>query len=800
MSLFLNEKDVEHFYRSNIERLTGARFTSPHKTDGFAQWSETRVLLEAKYEAALNTNAGRSAVIAQALYYVQKFRSAGVDCPNVILIGDKSNFFTLSLASVEHFLSENFNWDLPASSPDARLKSAIEAAEIPVFVDAVVFSDISAIVDSCEASANGFTEKLKATPKMLPKMYAHWRDSIFTKDKSMDDMTKIDLFFAIMFHDENEKVFTHPKKKNTIILSASRADETSTKEIKIDVDAMNGFFSRYQRGYAPSEIDAFLAQRDRLIDDDRRRRSGAFFTPMEWADEAHALIRAQLGDDCYSDAIWWDPCCGVGNLTRDHNISNLILSTLEPADIEAIKRENYNENAILEQLDFLNFEKLPDSIDSALRAAAQAGKRLIFLMNPPYATAGILGDASKEGVADTLVNRAMKSAKIGACAQQLYAQFLFQAESIASRYGFIKKTIAHFSPSLLITGNSFKDFRDYLYPRYKFQSGFALNASQFSDVSACWSVFFTIWSEGAKSEYAQEIVVAIKDKHKGVILEIGKKVLYCSNGNEASKWVRQPINGLKTEDTPQMKSGLNIRQEGGRGASVKGALFYLHNAGNSIRYSAQLVGLYSTTFSNGNGLSVINGEGWRRAVALYSARKLSVDSWQTHDDEYLAPNTNHADYSQWVDDCHVFALLDTKNNMTSMRNVVYKDKKWTINNHFFWISRADALKIYDTRDSIAIFRDCKASTHEPYFAQILPTLKLSPLAREIMNELTELLTATLANRNGQDEILHLQTWDAGIYQLKEIWRDDPRWIEIKKKHKMLAEQLRHGVYTFGFLK
>jgi hypothetical protein len=122
-----------------------------------------------------------------------------------------------------------------------------------------------------------------------------------------------------------------------------------------------------------------------------------------------------------------------------------------------------------------------------------------------------------------------------------------------------------------------------------------------------------------------------------MIKEIGIKTLYHSEGIEASDWVREPIKGLKTYDAPQMKSGLNVAQDG-RGASVKGSLLYLHNNGNSLQQSAQLVGWYSTTFSNGNGLSVMEGEGWRRAIALYSARKLYDRTWINDKDEYLAPS------------------------------------------------------------------------------------------------------------------------------------------------------------------
>jgi len=123
------------------------------------------------------------------------------------------------------------------------------------------------------------------------------------------------------------------------------------------------------------------------------------------------------------------------------------------------------------------------------------------------------------------------------------------------------------------------------------------------------------------------------------VVEIGIKTLYCSasEGTEASEWVREPIKELKTHDAPQMTSGLNVIKKG-YGAKAKNSLMYFHSTANNLQQALQLTGFYSTTFSNGHGLSVMEGEGWRRAISLFSARKLSKDTWVIHKDEYLVPS------------------------------------------------------------------------------------------------------------------------------------------------------------------
>ena len=121
------------------------------------------------------------------------------------------------------------------------------------------------------------------------------------------------------------------------------------------------------------------------------------------------------------------------------------------------------------------------------------------------------------------------------------------------------------------------------------------------------------------------------------VVEIGIKTLYQVEGIEGSEWVREPVKGLKTYDAPQMKSGLSIKDKG-CGSKCRLSLMYALCDSNTVQNGHQLTGFFSTTFSNGHGLSVMEGESWRRSIALYSARKLSKDTWVIHKDQYLVPS------------------------------------------------------------------------------------------------------------------------------------------------------------------
>jgi len=601
------------------------------------------------------------------------------------------------------------------------------------------------------------------------------------------------------------------------------------------------------RGLSAKDAEVLLSMRDRLMEDGARRRQGAFYTPRLWVDEAHREIEKSLGAKWREECIVWDCCAGTGNLTRDeHDFKNLILSTAESPDVKAIIRGGSNKGAHVFQYDFLNpdaespfFEEedgdnvLPLAVKKLLKKGAKEGKRLVFLINPPYATArnGVKTTSSKANVSSTIVNSAMKDAKMGACSQQLYAQFLFQCEQVAQEYGFKQKSVGVFSPTLFMTSGSFAKFRPFWYERYSYESGFLFQASHFADVSGAWGVSFTLWNEG-KTEITQDLPITLKDLDMGEVASIGHKDLYNADGRKASDWVREPVKGIKTTDAPQMKSGLNVGQTG-RGNLTPQALLYFTSNANCIAQN-QVVFFTSSCGSASNGLSVLAGEGWRRSIALFSARKLVTGDWANDKDEYLAPNTEAEGYEQWLDDCHIYALLHTSNNMTSMRDVVYKGKSHNIHNHFFWLTRQEALDLYGNHpDTRKLYQDAKKNPipyekeegvlgedltpqwrkdGDPYFAHILPTLNLSPLANEILDDLKALHVESFSLRSqttsvlekGKSIDLHLQAWDAGVYQHKKLWATDPtlksKWEALKVKHRQLAKNLEHGVYTYGFLK
>jgi hypothetical protein len=559
----------------------------------------------------------------------------------------------------------------------------------------------------------------------------------------------------------------------------------------------------------------------RVTPDDERRRKGAFHTPRLWVERAHRELERELGPKWRRDCVVWDPAAGTGNLTmlpQHHDYGMLFSSTLDAEDVALIHDRAGGMSA--HPYDFLGRGPLPPEIDCGLRKAAAQGKRLVFFMNPPYGTAAAgLGDVGRAGMTTSAVSIAMTEEKFGAASQQLFAQFLYQAVVFAETYGFTDYTVAFFGVPTLMTSGSFRPFREWWYARHGFGGGFFFQASQFADVSDSWGISFTLWSSGRTTSKDQPLQVHTVEVHGGEALDMTVKRFYNTDDRQASDWAREPVRGIKGVHLPSLTSGLKLK-EGATKALAPGALAYFVNNSNAMYDSATLcawgsLGLTPTGFS-------VTEDNWFRAVALYAARKLVPVTWQTGKDEYAAPTgTWTSDYTQWVSDCHAYVLLHHTNNCAAMRGVSGVPHGW-VRNHWFWLPRASCKIALSGRSTPCLLQDLREDESmdapgrgigsEAYFARLIRTsLTFSEDAAFLIQRLSGLWSRSLplreryyAERPRADKSpdLHLHAWDAGVYQLKNLWRElyPAEWQEVQDAHRALAERLVDGVYTYGFLR
>ena len=280
---------------------------------------------------------------------------------------------------------------------------------------------------------------------------------------------------------------------------------------------------------------------------------------------------------------------------------------------------------------------------------------------------------------------------------------------------------------------------------------------------------------------------------------------------QASKWVREEVAGLKTFDAPQTTNGIKIVDNVKTmcGVWVRDAIGYFGNNANSVCDNAQLVALFTTPWTRGNGIS-ITIKNFMKVCALFTARECIFNTWVNHTDEYSAPNVNHPDYQQWNNDAIIYTLFNSKSNQTSLRNIQYKGKTYQIKNEFFFMSNKemrDLADIYDFRDMVS---DIRGDDEDRYVYKLLQTIKLSYEANEVLKSARQLVIDTMEQRkslhHGHEEEYNLQSWDAGYRQLKLVWKDKALpngcvdgFMKFREMYKMLEDRLRDDVYEFGFL-
>jgi hypothetical protein len=165
------------------------------------------------------------------------------------------------------------------------------------------------------------------------------------------------------------------------------------------------FWAIYHRPPKQEYRNYLLERRDSLIPLDERSFKGAYYTPLNVVDKAYDKLAETLGKNWQKEYIVWDMCCGVGNLEVKHsNPRNIYMSTLDSADVDVMKATKTCVAATRFQYDYLNDDindfgqidyNLTNKVPQGLRDAIAQGKKILVLINPPYAEAsnrGFLGE------------------------------------------------------------------------------------------------------------------------------------------------------------------------------------------------------------------------------------------------------------------------------------------------------------------------------------------------------------------------------------------------------------------------
>ena len=811
------ERTVEDVYNEGINLYfpTDKGIEYPFACDGFVDTKTDndkvlKLIIEYKFNEMMSNTVSRAKVLVQVIYYIKKFEQNGMILPNVCMVGDKDECFVMHTNELLKYLDENVDWSISPSNaatanPDLVLKISQDANINPFIFEIDENFNFKSVAEKIKDLAENIQRYVRVTEHNLSKIFDYFCKNVLKGKTKLSGHDMVEIFMGVIGDKMN--YFQHPSSPNILVCK--------DRNVNMDGNAFKSFFGYFDRNYTPQETMCLNGIADRLIVDADRRNSGDFWTPTIFVDYAHDMISKKLGEDWKEKYVVWDNCCGSLNITRDYKFSELYCSTLYQSELNI--GADYNPEATKFQFDFLNDEIVSknsllgvynDKLPKGLKDALINNKPIVFFINPPYATsANKMGvDASsKKGVAKTMVNSVMLSDKIGASSQNLYAQFLYRILMIKREFNLTNCHIAIFSPTLFLSGPSWEKFRTVYLNEFTFDSGVQFKASHFADCSDSWGISFSIWHNGETFE-KNNFNYTLIDNENGEIVEVGNKVIYNIDGlKTASDWCKEPIKKIKTFETINCSSGIKIRPEmsDNRGTNFEGSFGYFLNAGNNVDMNTQKVSLFTMAYGNGHGHG-INTDNFDRCTALFSARKLIEKNWVNSKDEYLAPNTEHPAYNEFVNDSLIYSLFHSSSNQSSLRNVDYKGKKWDIKNEFFWLSNKEIENLSNTNGFTQTYNDARTSK-ERYVYNKLQTITLSPEAQDVLDKASDIVRNTFKYRelfNQEHPEYQIMNWDCGWYQIKALAKEYTKedLEEFKKLYKTLADKMRPMVYELGFLK
>jgi hypothetical protein len=791
----LNEKDVENIWRAWLSsQYKDCKVTSPFKCDGYLEFGHIAMLCEFKYELDLLNKKDSLKVIAQSIYYLRKFKTEGSTLPNILFIADKNECFVLSTTILKKYYDGDYDWSLAPSEAGSNLKLlsdlSVDDAIIPMvfkigesFDWSIVNYQMTRIILQAKADVAINSQNIR-------RAFEYWTANVVDPKISVDDSIKI--FYSVL--SDPVDCYPHPKKDNVLIVK----DE----EFKINKRGFIGFFKLYKENHNPLELRELTANKDRLVEEFTRRKTGAFFTPSIWVDEAHKMIEDSFGANWKNEYVVWDASCGTANLTRDYQFKELYLSTLDATDLAVIETSKFNPEAVKFQFDFLNdgLDKLPAGLKSAL----ENGKKILFLNNPPYAA--VANDRKDSGttnlgIANTMVKKRMDKNKIGGASKNLYTQFMYRIIMLMEQYDLQGSGMATFSKSKFLTSTQFKGFRTILDDNLKYADGMVFQASHFSDVSAAWGVIYTIFKNEKKTE---KNVYAVKvkdvDLETNKIVVIDNKLFYSVDSSKRGNlWVRTKSQNMI--EFPNFKNAVSIRPNGIVKTYDNAIGTFLSNA-NNVQYNQSHVSILPGPFVGTMDVPITK-DNFERIVSFFTARNIIQQNWINDNDEYMVPNADHPDYRQFVNDSIVWAIFN--GCQSAMRSVEYTGKTWDIPNEFFFMSNSEMRELAVEHSFNDLYSDTMHHQNDRFVYDKLKGLTLSADVADLLDYAKMLVRQTFAIRKDAHNLnpeLHLNAWDAGWWQIKRGLLKENFKNELKlfnEKAKTVRTRMIPLIYELGFL-
>jgi hypothetical protein len=773
------------------------------KALGLKGYSKNLIDIQTKeiwFEAKDSGRVSTYAMFTQLMHYVQQALNKGEYVPPFLAVIDTQKAAIMKSADVIPFLEKKtIKWGKSASGYTPEALEAVSAYIGTYLVSFKIETHEEEFISTIKnAIAKGDIIRTQITPDNLKQVFDKWVVMIGREIKDVAAEDYALLFFADIMSDgtqtTNEDLPAQLLHKGTspVFALGGKLYELSNKE------GYRQFWAIYHRPPKKEYSNYLLERRDTLIPIDERSFKGAYYTPLNVVDKAYDKLTETLGNNWQKDYIVWDMCCGVGNLEVKHsNPRNVYMSTLDQADVDVMHATRTCVAATRFQYDYLNDDitdtgtidySLTNKVPQGLRDAIAKGKKILVLINPPYAeAANNLGNEGKTDVATTGLSKTMK--EYGYASRELFVQFLVRISIEIPN-----ATVGMFSTLKYVNAPNFEKFRTLWNAKYL--DGFVVHSQAFDGLNGDFPIGFLIWKTDIQSNRKipmTEIVTEVIDKN---VEPIGEKRFYnLPNKELLTNWMgRQKPNGadalpLINTVTPTTKvSGVR------RTKWLDDAIGHLLSDSNDLQ-NANQTALFSSVHSIGHkgGFFVTTENLWQSAI-VFSVRRLIKPTWLNDRDQFLIPDKPLSE--EFKTDCLVWMLFNGSNLTASANDLDWNGKKWSIVNHFIPYTEAEV--------------NAPGRFESDFMVQYMADKTFSAEAQAVLDEGKKLWQAYFSHtdiRSVRDE-LKLNRPDVGWYQVRKALQarntssDFPpvSFRHFEDAYKALTEKLQPMVYELGFLK
>lgn len=778
------EEDVKDIYIKALGLKKVNKGLVDIRTDEI--WFESKFKTTSTYE-----------MFTQLLFYVQAALKKGEDVPPFLAVLDREKAALMETARVIPFLKKNtLKWGKSATRFPRETVEEVSNFIGTHLVSFKISTHEEEFIQTVKAAIkSGDIIRTQITPDNLKQVFDKWVEMVGREIAGVDEENYNLLFFADIMsdgtnatHDNLPAQLLHKNGAPVFMLEGNLYELGSH-------EGYHRFWAIYHRPPEQEYRDYLLERRDSLIPLDERSFKGAYYTPLHVVDKAYDKLSEVLGKNWQKDYIVWDMCCGVGNLEVKHsNPRNIYMSTLDRADIDVMRATKTCAAATRFQYDYLNDDitddgridysltnKMPESLRNVI-----GGKRILVLINPPYAEAGSsLGKESKGKVAKTKFATTSMD-QYGKASNELFTQFVARvAQEIPNA------TIAMFSKLKYINASNFEQFREHWNAKYL--GGFIVHSKSFEGLKGDFPIGFLIWktSINAKEKTSiSEILTDVLDKNAR---PVGDKRFYnIPSSTYLNNWLQRP-KANKTEVIPLKGAVTSYNHAKYINKWSDKALAYMWCQNNDLQHASQQTVLYSSMWGDGHGFFVTPENLWQAAI-VFSVRRLIKPTWINDRDQFLQPSAPLPD--EFRNDCLVWMLFSGSNLSAGADGLEWNGRTWSLVNHFIPYTEAEA--------------GAPGRFESDFMAQYMAGKKFSGEAQAVLDAGRGLWRAYFTKtdpRAVRDE-LKLNRPDVGWYQIRNALKKRNEagdsapvdFTAFEAAYSALSAKLRPLVFEYGFLR